>query len=107
MLGCFASHEILKRARHLRRFGAVFSFQLHRHHRRRGLADGAALSAEFYLLQCAVSTELDAEMKFPAPRLCHEVDALRRPARKDDLVRARCADVLRDARPCRFVRLRS
>ena len=26
MLGCFASHEILKRARHLRRFGAVFPF---------------------------------------------------------------------------------
>ena len=66
LFGAFTGDEIFESARHLRRFLAAFSFQLHRHHRRRCLADGASLPAELYLLQFAVGPELDAEMNFIA-----------------------------------------
>ena len=43
--------------------------------------------------------------KFSAPRLRHEIDALRRPAREDDLVRARRAEVVAPRLPRALVRL--
>src|SRR5262245_58700747 len=43
--------------------------------------------------------------EFSTPRLCHEVDALGRAAREDDLVRTCRADVLRDASPRAFIRV--
>lgn len=44
--------------------------------------------------------------KFSAPRLRHQVNAFRRPARKDDLVRARRPHVSCNSRPRCFVSLR-
>ena len=44
-------------------------------------------------------------MKFSAPRLRHQIDALCRAAREDDFVRTCRADVLRDAPPRVFVRV--
>src|SRR5205085_7644637 len=45
-------------------FRACLTLYLHRHHRRRRLADGAALAAEFYFFEFSVGIEVNSEMDF-------------------------------------------